>query len=353
MYYVIVKINQRAIATELNISTATVSKSLRNSPQIRPETRAQVIELAARMGYRPSSVRHDKFTPVKAGKKPTSIGLLIQTDETVGSPAIPHANMVLAGVSEAGAAADISITVHHVPLHDRERFAEKAFQPAAMRRGELSGVVLTHYFPTDVVAALSAGMPCVSITNHYPGVRIDCVDVDHSSAMSLACDHLYGLGHRRIGFLAGPNDRSWVQARFAGYVQALARLGLPYDPSIADIQFAATVEDESVVRRVIEMTRAGVTAWVTPSDAIAFLWRRRFQAAGLRVPEDVSLTGVDAVPSHDGEGPLTTIRVPFQEMGLAAVRRLLDRIREPAGPVRRILMDCQLVIGQTTGPVRS
>ena len=53
------RVNQRAIATQLNVSTATVSKSLRNSPEVRPETRAQVIELAAKMGYRPTSVRMD------------------------------------------------------------------------------------------------------------------------------------------------------------------------------------------------------------------------------------------------------------------------------------------------------
>lgn len=346
------KINQRAIANELNVSTATVSKSLRNSPEVRPETRAQVIELAAKLGYRPTSVRMDKVGSPASGPA-MSMGLLIQTDQVIGSPEVPHANMILAGMTEAGAALDVSITVHYVPLRDRERIAEPAFQPPALRRGELSGIVLTHYFPAEVVAALTKQMPCVTITNHYPDLRVDCVDVDHSSAIGQAVDHLYDLGHRRIGFLGGSCNRSWAHSRFAGYVQALSVRGITFDPALCQTAFNEGAEYEVEIRRVIELCRSGVTAWITPSDAIGYGWRRRLRNAGLRVPEDVSITGVDAVPPPEGETRLTSIRVPFHEMGLAAVRRLRDRLREPASPIRRVLMDCQLVVGQSSGPVRA
>lgn len=343
-----VKVNQRAIADRLNLSTATVSKSLRNNSEIHPQTRAQVIEMASQLGYRPAGLRMDKNRKLPSDM--VSICLMLQTDAKIGSEQTPHANMVLAGMSEAAHAANVSVAVHYVPWRDRDRVMDPSCQPAALREGKLSGLVLQHYFSADVVKALAEQLPCVCITRHSPGIRVDYVDLDAPQAMALTVGHLYGLGHRRIGFLGGSNHLAWHQERFSAYVQTALSLGLTYDPSIADPTLDTMVEDGALIDWVVEQTRSGVTAWVTASDRIGYTWCERLMARGLRIPQDVSITGVDAVPGPALCPPLTTIRVPFEAMGRAAVRQLIARIREPAAPLRRICFEGQLIEGMTTGP---
>ena len=357
------KVSQQLIADRLRLSTATVSKSLRNSSEIHPETRAQVIQLASELGYRSAVRRLDKS--VESLPESLSICLLLQSDSRIGSNETPHANNVLAGLSEAAHSANASIVVHYVGLKDRDRIIEPACQPVAMREGMLSGLVLQHYYPSHIVKELSQRWPCVGISRHCSDVNIDCVDLDASQAMAVIIRKLLQLGHRRIGFLgaqgdalASLNDQAWHQERFSAYVQAMTWNGCAFDPSVAyPTRFNATYghqsPEDACIDRVVSQSRAGVTAWVTGSDAIGTWWSRALMARGLRIPQDISITGVDAVDRYTGGPLLTSIRVPFAAMGRAAVKLLVERIHEPASPIKRVTFEGQFVEGETVGPAAS
>lgn len=344
------QVNQKTIAKKLNLSTATVSKSLNNSPEIHPSTRAIVIEMATRLGYRPSSARIDK-----AAKKDEvmNLGLLIQADLQIGSiDKNDEATQIVAGMTEAASAMSASITIHYVPWSERLRIHEPEFQPPALKMRKLNGLILVHYFEPTVVRGLMTQLPCVTVTNSYQELQIDCVGADQPYAIGELMTHLYALGHRRIGYLPTLINQSWSQARFAGYVQSLARLGLSFDPAIANMSQDAKVCDDSYIKHIVELTGKDVTAWVCTSDACGYEWYRRFRQAGLRVPEDVSLVGVDDV--HVVDCPkLTSIHLPFSDMGRAAVTRLIGRIKEPTSAIQHALFRGRYVAGVTTGPART
>ncbi len=309
--------------------------------------------MARKLGYSLPGLRLD-MQNAPTNQDMMSLGLLIQSDIRVDSGKSTQQTMnVLAGVCEAARSLNASITVHHVPLADRDKIADREFQPPALQQGLLTGVVLHNYFPPKVIARLVQQVPCVAISYDYSAQSVDCVDLDATYAVTVLMDRLYALGHRRIGFLGELNYVSWSQARLAGYLQSLIRLKLPYDPAIVSADMDSTGITPEDIDHILDMTRSGVTAWLAVSDTAAWAWYRIFTAQGLRIPEDVSLVCIGSDSDPPDIKPLTSIHSPYDEMGKNAVKLLIERVREPLSPIRRLCMKGRLVEGRTIAPPRS
>jgi LacI family transcriptional regulator len=337
-------INQTEIARRLKLSTATVSKSLRNHPDINPETRARVLDLAARLDYR---VRADSRMDRRNSQDLQFVGVLAYGG-IPDTPADHAALKYMAGLSEAAEQHHVSLVVHHV-FGDTRRLLEEDGQPAALREGVLEGVILIHRFDHEVVRQLASRMPCVTLVHYVPGTRLDHVDGDCHGAMAQAADHLHSLGHQKIGFFGFQKILSHSHIRYSAYVSAMVRLGLPIEPIAESGPEAIDEAADYVARRVGE----GVTAWMCASDHSGYQLCQKLEKRGLKVPEDVSITGFDGSPPPMGMAPLTTLRVPFQEMAVVALNRLVNRIQYPSAPGRQILLECNLVPGKTTAGPRS
>lgn len=279
--------------------------------------------------------------------------MLLQSDTRLDDA--PHeedplrdAQMVMAGISEASHAADAMASVHYVPLRDLEVVHRPEYQPVALREGLVSGLVLYHYYPSHVVEALSRLVPVVQVCRSGLTDPIDSVDCDGAHAMTQVIRHLVDRGHRRIGYLTGFAHHAWHQDRFGAFVQALLTAGLPFDPTIAQSNRNDGDEDAA---RIAELTRGGVTAWVTGSDSIANVWCRRLLAHGIEVGRDVAMTGFDAFPAPAGLPRLTSVHLPFGAMGKAAVGLLGERSRDRSMPLRRVLLRGTLISGESTPSV--
>jgi LacI family transcriptional regulator len=333
-----VRINQTEIARRLQLSTATVSKSLRNHPDINPATRARVLDLAARLDYR---VRSDGRDRNGNSKELRFVGVMAYGG-IPDNPTDYAALKYMAGLSEVAESNRVSLVIHHV-FGDSRRLLTPEGQPPAMREGALQGLILVHRFDADVVRQLAARMPCITLVHYVLGTRLDHVDGDCHGAMSQAAQHLFGLGHRRMGFFGFQKLISHSHLRYAAYVASMARLGLPVE-SPTECQDMERVMDW-VAQRV---RKFGVTAWMCGSDHAGYQLCQGLARRGLRVPGDVSVTGFDGSPTPMGMKPLTTLHVPFEEMASVALSRLLSRIRHPSAPGRQILLECRLVEGETT-----
>lgn len=256
----------------------------------------------------------------------------------------------LTGLSEAAALHDTSLIVHRFGP-DSMQILDSARQPTALRDGLLEGLILVHRIDPQAVRELASRLPTVLLTHAVSNVRADLVDSDHAGAMGKLMDHLHKLGHRRIGFVGRFQSMPYSQARFGSFCQSLSRLNLELRPDwllnvFSDYDFDRQAE------LAAEAVKAGVTAFMCANDHVGYEITRRLIDLGLRVPEDVSLTGFDAMEPILNCPPLTTVRVPFEEMGAAALMRLLARIQRPSLPALQNLFDCQLVVGQTTAAAR-
>jgi len=331
------------IAEQLNLSLATVSRAIRRLPGISPETRARVFKAASEIGYR---------LPGGEGTRDTGcdnlrhIGVFLETEDSL----LP--SPYLTGMSEACTTLNASLVVHFVKPGECESVLDPNCAPRAMRLGLLSGLVLVHWWPLQVVRALSAKLPTVSIVHRYDNV--DLVGIDNEGGMSLLMQELYVRGHRKIGFLGRCGRLHWANARFGGYVAAL---GLDYDSRhVVDVDFDILTSFhaswEGYADRVERLVRKeGVTALVCASAPAGWGMHRHLTARGLRIPEDVSLTGFhrpsgELLPHPD----LTSVGASYEAIGAAALRRLLFRVRKTEDSSRTILFPCELYRGTTIGP---
>jgi DNA-binding LacI/PurR family transcriptional regulator len=178
---------------------------------------------------------------------------------------------------------------------------------------------------------------------------VGCVDTDNIGLADAAVQHLYDLGHRRIAFVGGQSDLTNNIDRLAGYRAACRRLGLDAG-ACREVSAQGWQLDEAGLTQAVEMLRSAdaPTAVFAAGYYFALNMYTAANRAGLSIPEDVSVIGVDdpASASHLSP-PLTTMRQPLVEIGKSAVRELFSQVRTGAKPGRRTL-DAELIIREST-----
>jgi GntR family transcriptional regulator of arabinose operon len=201
-----------------------------------------------------------------------------------------------------------------------------------------------------VISALElAGIPVVLLDRcilPYPKRSPhDLIAIDHRRAGYMITEHLLGLGCRRIAFVAYSNSASTIVARISGYREALSVAEVPVEPAM--IQRLHN-EDEREIRQLMETL--GPEAIVGANDRTAGHLMHILMRLGYRVPQDVRIVGIDDVEyANLLPVPLTTVRQPCREIGIAAMAAILERVANPDMPIRDILLDCKLVIRNSCG----
>ena len=175
--------------------------------------------------------------------------------------------------------------------------------------------------------------------------RHDLVGIDNRRAGYLATEHLLGLGAKRIVFIAFPGAAPTVAARAAGYRECL----LDHDGGVGHcLNYATESFTESTMRRLLKVNRPD--AFVCANDRTAGLLMQALLSAGVRIPRDIRIVGVDDVTYASLlPVPITTIHQPCRAIGEAALQVMLDRLRRPKSLTRDVLLDCTLVIRKSCG----
>lgn len=343
-------VNQQLIADRLNLSRTTVSRCFTNHPGINPETRSRVFKLAASLGYSYLEGRTGK----KSDRRPlTHLGVLICTDpegyadESFENPG----SRLLSGVSEFAQLHRAQLDVHFVNPADLSLEADSYRGITPLQNREWDGVLLIYPFPQPVIDSLHVLFPLVSLVEQFTNTPLNCVDVNHHRGIELAIDHLVGLGHRRIGFLTQAYDLSakWALRRYSAFLAETARRRLPVQPEdIIGPSLADQLTLEEVHGLATTRTRDGVTAWVCAADHQAYQFESHLLAQGFDVPNGVSLTGFDGITPPDWADPMTTIDIPYHEIGLTGGKRLNDLVQKRFDSAQDILVDCLLKPGTST-----
>jgi DNA-binding LacI/PurR family transcriptional regulator len=338
------KVTQGDIAEKLNLSVTTVSRALQNDPVINPETRAEVLNMAARMNYQPRQSRQTRSQAegVERNHRFVCVIVKLPLKEDAWAPD-EVASGYLAGMSEVCASLNVSLVVHHVNDDNAKDLLDPEKQPPIMKDPTLSGIILIHYFPHDLVKALNDKWPVVAIVHDVPSAKVDLIDMDNHQAVSDLVSKLINKGHKKIGFIGYRPQLSWSRSRLGGYLQALYTKDIDIDKSI----ILKELDEDLVVRKLDE----DVTAWVCSIDLIAYDLYRRLLDRGIEVPDKLSITGFNKVSPLLNCPQVTTIEPPFKQMGVAALHRLMLRVEEPLNQTLKILHKCNLIVGESTGPI--
>ena len=193
-----------------------------------------------------------------------------------------------------------------------------------------------------------AGIPVVLLDRclePYPKrSKYDLVGIDNRRTAFHATEHLIGAGAKRIMFFARPNSASTVDARAAGFREALAAHSRNSDGLVK----FGDAADEQFVRAILEQDRPD--AFLCANDLTAGQLMHTLISIGRRIPEDIRIVGVDDVNyARLLPVPLTTERQPGREIGRVALTAMLDRIQNPKLPPRDILLGCELIIRKSCG----
>ncbi|MGA1204506.1 MAG: LacI family DNA-binding transcriptional regulator [Opitutales bacterium] len=336
------KINQQELASLLNLSQTTVSRSLANHPAINAETKALVLETAAKMGY---NQRIKRPSAGNGEHRPGVLGILISMPKKFSGQSETFQE-VLRGIADKSSFHDsILDVVYHDPGEN-----DSAQLIRRIRSAKWKGVILIYPIERSLALDIAHQSACVSIVENYRHDLIDSVDVDQTDAIITMVRTLHERGHRKIGFLTWMYTvpTPWVLHRFGSYVEGLYACDLDFDPSLAiNVRNGENLQPDECARRAAELIRSGVTAIICPADHQAYHLMQSLNKMGIRVPEDVSLTGFDGIPPPLQVKQLATVKVPYQELGRSAVHQLLRRMEQPTAPRRHILVDGDILEGST------
>ncbi len=182
----------------------------------------------------------------------------------------------------------------------------------------------------DVYRLLNGHAPVVFVNTEVRRPQLDVINFDNFGGVHAAVVHLLARGHRRIAYIKGPDGAYDARERLRGYRAALQDAGIPEG---ARLEFEGDYTQEAgyaAARRILALDPRP-TAVVGANDYCAVGVLHALHEAGLRVPEDVAVAGFDDMPSSRyTQPPLTSVNVPVEEMGAAAMQYLIDRIRGTA-----------------------
>ena len=346
------KINQNFIAESLNLSATTISRCFTNHPKINPETRAKVMKFAVEHGYRYSPNRTQK---VPSRKQPGKIAVLVGISES-HSDAARVAGLIFTGMTQKAASLDYRLNLFYVdprtfsPRMRSHRIIEGSFH------NDWAGLILIFPFQKEAVKDLSKKFHIVSALDDYDDLAIDSINPDHELGISMMTRHLAENGHRRIGFFSWQYqhiETPWVEKRLGTYVGSLYRLGIPFcTEDVLMVPEAEARDLEAGAKRVLERMDSAMTGLVCAADHQAYQLIKCLQGKGIRIPGDLSITGYDGIPSPLGLPGLTTYSTPFRDLGNTAIVSLQRRIDHPVAGRSHILIDGELIPGETCQPLQ-
>jgi DNA-binding LacI/PurR family transcriptional regulator len=332
------KVNMVDIARIAGVSMATTSRALNNAPGVAAATRERVLAVAAQLSYvvSPEASR-------LAGGSTRRVALVV-----------PHISRwffaaLLEGLEAVLRDADLDVLLYHVgDAEDRRDFFDRL--PA--RRKVDAVVVLA--FPVAELERQRLELMGVSIVaaggqiTAYPYVCID-----DEAAGRQAVDHLIFLGHRRIAMIAAvdPGQPGWpaTSGRSNAYISALRDAGIAVDDDLIATVDWGGIEGADAMAKLLGL-REPPTAVFAHSDEVALGAIRTIRRAGLRVPEDISVIGIDDHPLAELTD-LTTVRQPVYQQGVLAAQMVLSLLRGE-DVEQDIIVPTQLVIRRSTAPPR-
>lgn len=319
------KITIADVAKHANVSISSVSNVLNGrSQKMRPSTEERIHRAIKELGYTPNFAARQ----LKTGHSQI-LGLIVPSvanlyfgtfARLVEEAALENGYQVLLGNSDRDPARE-------------KKYAEELLSYGV--RGLIVGSSLQEM--THFESVIQKGMNVVAFDRRpqeNDKFTVDSFGVDNEQTIRLITKHLLGLGHRRIGLISGPIRTVSRIVRREGYRLTLAEAGIDYDPQLVWEGQASNFGDDATIQmgkqgaQALLSSQTPPTAIIALNDMYAFGIYAGARDLGLKIPDDVSITGVDDIPLAEVvDPPLTTIQQPIAEIARLAVERLVGRIQ--------------------------
>lgn len=299
----------KEVAREAGVSVATVSRVFNEKGPVREETRQRILEVARRLGYSPHAMARSLIT-----KKTGTLGVLLP-------------DLYGEFFSEVIRGADLAARHDGYHILVSSSHSDRSEVEAVLRalRGRIDGLIVMS--PEADARALAANLqdtlPIILLNCRVEGTAFDSINIDNYGGALATIRHLAGLGHRQIAHVRGAPGNNDALERLLGYRDAMQPL---LGGETEDLEIEGDFSEESGYRAGEALLRMHPrpTAVFSANDGMAVGLLAALQEAGLRVPEDIAVTGFDDIPiARFLTPPLTTVRLAIADLGALAVQRLL------------------------------
>lgn len=331
------------VARRARVSTATVSRVLSQPGVVAPATRQRVLHAVELLGYEPNSTAKNLRT-LRTGK------LLV----TVPDISNPFFSLILRGIEDAAQREGYSVLLGDTQ-HDDKREDGYALM---LKRKEADGLIfLGHRLPKTAAELVRASSgrcaPVVNGCEFSPRLGIPSVHIDNAKAAAEAMDHLYRLGHRRIGIVTGPLASPLSQDRLSGAIARAKQARAERECIVMHGDFS--IESGSVAAERLLGRRDAPTAIFCFNDEMAMGVLETAKRRRLRVPDDFSVIGFDDIRfARYTDPPLTTVAQPMRAIGEGTVRLLLEILNgDGTKPPGSVTLPHTLTVRSSTAPPRA
>nr|WP_295925085.1 LacI family DNA-binding transcriptional regulator [uncultured Dyadobacter sp.] len=326
-------ITLKTIATKLGISISTVSRALKNHPDIRESTRKAVYELAEELDYEPNQLAFQLLN-----RRSKTIGVVV--------PKISYALYLQAipGMAEVAEKHGYQLLI----CQTDDSYEKEVRQIQSLLSSRTSGVVLSMSANTTnydhLLKIQRKNVPLVLFNRDCEEIVCSKVLIDNHQAAYDATALLIEQGRRRIAFFRGPERLQISQKRLEGYTQALSDHGIPIDERIIKV---AEQEKDSMIAAINALFDSGTQhdAILAYSDQIAQWALVLAKQRGIRIPQELAIIGFYNEPTNELlDPPLSSVSQPAFEMGVKAMELVFKELNSTRFAFERVVLESTMVI---------
>ena len=308
--------NLQEIAKECGVSVTTVSLVLNDKKGVGEETRSQITQLLMENGYQIKK-KPDKAVPIifmlKFKKYPYTIydrSIFVDTTTDLLESELRKRGYQLALAS--------------FEPNEMDNIAQM------LKNSSPSGIIMggTHCEPADLDWVETLGIPFIILDNECRNRVINAISIDNEQIASAAVEHLYQLGHRKIGYLATSLPSNNVNGRKQGFLSSMRELLVPVHPEWEFLLEPSLPNSYESMKKILAGKPSLPTAFVANNDVLALGTMRALQEAGYRIPHDISVISLGNSAYDVISIPrLTTVDMEEHDFVLWMIRVLIDSIK--------------------------
>lgn len=326
----------KRVAARAGVSIATVSRVFADPGTVSEALRTRVEEAARALNYRPSRAART----LRVGTS-QAVGVVIPDLEN------PFFTAVVRGIEVVLRPAGFTLLL----ANSDEDAAREREVLQTLRADGVAGII---FVPINNARdayrdVLAPPLQVVAVDRLPSNLRTDLVTVDNVEGTRLGVEHLFALGHRDVGLLAGPSRHSTAKERERGYHEALRAAGRPARTDL--VHYGDFREDGGYegMKALMALPKRPTAVFVT-NNLMTLGAFRAVHEAGIRIPDEVALVGFDDMPwATSLNPPLTAVSQPSQEIGSSAAELLLDRIARPERTIRHVILETTLAVRASCG----
>jgi DNA-binding LacI/PurR family transcriptional regulator len=327
------------VARHAQVSTITVSRALHNTGLVSQDVRERIAASMATLGY----------VPRRTAKQQTAGTIAVLTGDLL-NPFFPE---IIRGIQDEADSYGMILSLYNLTDHQQRR--QQLLQKLSRQRIDGLIVMGTAPFPELLTWREHYGIPMVVLNRRLSQHGIHCILVDFENGIYRATQHLLNFGHTRIGYLASSKNSDVAQARWRGLVAALTEARVPMRPEWCPavspgVDIAGGFQTmQMLLERPVADRPTGVIAF---NDSVALGALHAVRVHGLRVPQDVSIIGVDDIfVAAYAHPPLTTLSQPKYHMGRLSIQTLSHMSEEQmTSDGGCTVLESPLIVRESTGP---